>query len=303
MNISTELAPILLFVFNRPDHTRQTLEALQRNTLAADSLLYIYADGARNDADEAAVAEVRKIINSVEGFREVVVIERDTNQGLARNIIDGVTTQVNKYGKVIVLEDDLITSPYFLQFMNDALQVYKDEPRVGHIQACDYTQNPSLPDTYLIKWTGSWGWATWDRAWKYFNPDGGALLRELLQRKLSHEFDFGGTYGYTRMLRRQVEGKNNSWAIRWNASLFLNNILSLNVGKSLVRNIGFDGSGTHCGSERLYDSVLYMQPLQVTKISPIAENRVGRRALSDYYRRTNSFFAKVVRRLRRMLSL
>lgn len=303
MNISTELAPILLFVFNRPDHTRQTLEALQRNTLAADSLLYIYADGARNDADEAAVAEVRKIINSVEGFREVVVIERDTNQGLARNIIDGVTTQVNKYGKVIVLEDDLITSPFFLQFMNDALQVYKDEPRVGHIQACDYTQNPTLPDTYLIKWTGSWGWATWDRAWKYFNPDGGALLRELLQRKLSHEFDFGGTYGYTRMLRRQVEGKNNSWAIRWNASLFLNNILSLNVGKSLVRNIGFDGSGTHCGSERLYDSVLYMQPLQVTKISPIAENRVGRRALSDYYRRTNSFFAKVVRRLRRMLSL
>jgi hypothetical protein len=105
------------------------------------------------------------------------------------------------------------------------------------------------------------------------------------------------------MLRRQVEGKNNSWAIRWNASLFLNNILSLNVGKSLVRNIGFDGSGTHCGSERLYDSVLYMQPLQVTKISPIAENREGRRALSDYYRRTNSFFAKVVRRLRRMLSL
>lgn len=303
MNISTELAPILLFVFNRPDHTRQTLEALQRNTLAADSLLYIYADGARNDADKAAVAEVRKIINSVEGFREVVVIERDTNQGLARNIIDGVTTQVNKYGKVIVLEDDLITSPYFLQFMNDALQVYKDEPRVGHIQACDYTQNPTLPDTYLIKWTGSWGWATWDRAWKYFNPDGGALLRELLQRKLSHEFDFGGTYGYTRMLRRQVEGKNNSWAIRWNASLFLNNILSLNVGKSLVRNIGFDGSGTHCGSERLYDSVLYMQPLQVTKISPIAENREGRRALSDYYRRTNSFFAKVVRRLRRMLSL
>lgn len=303
MNISTELAPILLFVFNRPDHTRQTLEALQRNTLAADSLLYIYADGARNDADEATVAEVRKIINSVEGFREVVVIERDTNQGLARNIIDGVTTQVNKYGKVIVLEDDLITSPYFLQFMNDALQVYKDEPRVGHIQACDYTQNPTLPDTYLIKWTGSWGWATWDRAWKYFNPDGGALLRELLQRKLSHEFDFGGTYGYTRMLRRQVEGKNNSWAIRWNASLFLNNILSLNVGKSLVRNIGFDGSGTHCGSERLYDSVLYMQPLQVTKISPIAENREGRRALSDYYRRTNSFFAKVVRRLRRMLSL
>lgn len=301
MNASMPLAPVLLFVFNRLEHTRITIEALQRNTLAQESHLYIYSDAARNESEKAAVDEVRQLIAAVEGFKQVTIIERETNCGLAHNIIDGVTTQVNKYGKVIVLEDDLVTSPYFLQFMNDALIAYSDEPRVGHIQACDYTQEPSLPDTFLIKWTGSWGWATWARAWQYFNPDGAALLKELKSRKLTREFDFGGTYGYTRMLRRQVEGKNNSWAIRWNASLFLRNILSLNVGKSLVRNIGFDGSGTHCGSDRLYDSVLYTQPLLVEKITPIVESKAGRQALSDYYRRTNSFYAKAMRRLRRML--
>lgn len=304
MNKVNELAPVLLFVFNRPEHTRQTIEALQRNTLAHESHLYIYSDGARHEGDVAAVEQVRSIIANDEciaGFRQVTIIEREKNCGLAYNIIDGVTTQVNKYGKVIVLEDDLITSPYFLQFMNDALVTYRDEPQVGHIQACDYTQEPLLPDTFLIKWTGSWGWATWDRAWQYFNPDGKALLEELYKCKLTREFDFGGTYGYTRMLRRQVEGKNNSWAIRWNASLFINNIFSLNVGKSLVRNIGFDGSGTHCGSDRLYDSVLHMQPLPVLKISPIAENQFARQTYAHYYRRTNSFMAKAMRRIRRIL--
>ncbi len=301
MNASTSLAPILLFVFNRPEHTRLTIEALQRNTLASESHLYIYSDGVRNENDAKAVGEVRQLIAGISGFKQVTIIEREKNCGLAHNIIDGVTTQVRKHGKVIVLEDDLVTSPYFLQFMNDALIAYSDEPRVGHIQACDYTQEPSLPDTFLIKWTGSWGWATWERAWQYFNPDGAMLLSELKKRRLTREFDFGGTYGYTRMLRRQVEGKNNSWAIRWNASLFLQDILSLNVGKSLVRNIGFDGSGTHCGNDRLYDSVLYTHPLPVKKITPTVESKVGRKALSDYYRRTNSFYAKAMRRLRRML--
>lgn len=123
----------------------------------------------------------------------------------------------------------------------------------------------SLPDTFLIKWTGSWGWGTWDRAWKHFNADGKALLTELESRKLTYTFDFNGKYGYTRMLRRQIEGKNNSWAIRWNASLFLKGILSLNVGKSLVQNEGFDGSGTNCGGGGLYASELYMERLPVKR--------------------------------------
>ena len=173
------LAPILLFVYNRPAHAKRAIEALLHNTLAAESELFIYSDAARSPEDCKSVNEVRSFIHSVNGFKKVHIIEREKNYGLARSIIDGVTTQVNAYGRTIVLEDDLVTAPYFLQFMNSALEMYKDEPRIGHIQACDFTQDPSLPDTFLIKWTGSWGWATWDRAWKYFNPDGKALLNEL----------------------------------------------------------------------------------------------------------------------------
>ncbi len=294
-------APVLLFVYNRPDHVKRTVEALQHNTLAAQSNLYVYSDGARDESQQAAVNEVRQFVRTITGFKSVTIIERPKNWGLARSIIDGVSIRVNEAGKVIVLEDDLITAPYFLQFMNDALDLYENEPRVGHIQGCDFTQDPSLPDTFLIKWTGSWGWGTWKRAWKYFNSDGRALLDELERRNLTYTFDFNGKYGYTRMLRRQIEGKNNSWAIRWNASLFLNDMLSLNVGKSLVQNEGFDGSGTNCGGGGLYASTLYMKRLPVERIEPIEENIQARMAYVRYYARTNSFMAKAIRRIKRTL--
>lgn len=294
-------APILLFVYNRPVHTQQAVAALLRNELAAASRLYIYSDAAKTDADRELVEETRRYVRQITGFASIDIIERKENWGLARNIIDGVTTQVNRFGRVIVLEDDLIVAPYFLQFMNDALEVYKDEPRIGHIQACDFTNDPSLPDIFLIKFTGSWGWATWDRAWKHFNPDGEALLKEMETRKLTRTFDFNGNYPFTRMLRRQIEGKNNSWAIRWNASLFLKDILSVNVGRSLVQNNGFDGSGTNCGGGNLYQSSLWLQPLPVKHLFPIEENRQARSVFARYYHRTNCFMAKAVRRLKRTL--
>ena len=294
-------APILLFAYNRPTHLRNTLDALKRNPGASDSQLFVYSDAARTADDQEAVAEVRRMLRNVDGFKTVEVVERKENWGLARNVIDGVGTIVERFGRVIVLEDDLVTAPGFLAFMNNALETYKDEPRVGHIQACDFTKDASLPDTFLIKWTGSWGWATWKRAWAHFNPDGKALLKELEDRKLTYRFDFNGRYGYTRMLRRQIEGKNNSWAIRWNASLFLADILSLNVGRSLVQNEGFDGSGTNCGGGGLYASDLYMGELPVEKITPIEENESARMAYVRYYARTNSFFAKAIRRIKRTL--
>lgn len=294
-------APILLFVYNRPAHTRRLIESLQANPETVHSPLIVYSDAAHDEVARPVVEEVRKFIHSVNGFYSIEIIEREENQGLARNIIDGVTTQINRYGRVIVLEDDLVVAPHFLRFMNEALELYKDEPRVGHIQACDFTHDPTLPDTFLIKWTGSWGWATWKRAWKHFNPDGAYLLEQLEKRKLTHRFDFDGNYRFTRMLRRQIAGKNNSWAIRWNASLFLADILSLNVGRSLVQNTGFDGSGTNCGGGGLYDSSLWLKPLPVMTISPIEENQEARRCYARYYHRTNCFWAKAIRRIKRTL--
>ena len=295
------LAPILLFVYNRPQHVKRCIESLLQNELASQSKLFVYSDGARHESDEAEVKLTRNFIHTISGFESVEIVERETNRGLAANIIDGVSTQVKAYGRVIVLEDDLVVAPYFLQFMNDALTTYQDDDKVGHIQGCDFTQDPSLPDTFLIKWTGSWGWATWERAWKHFNPNGSELLKQLEDRKLTYTFDFNGKYGYTRMLRRQIEGKNNSWAIRWNASLFLQDILSLNVGKSLVQNEGFDGSGTNCGGGGLYGSTLWLHPLKVNCIEPLVENQKARKVYMAYYARTNSFCAKALRRIKRTL--
>ncbi|MBR6455506.1 MAG: glycosyltransferase [Prevotella sp.] len=295
------LAPILLFVYNRPEHVRRGVASLLANELAGESELFVFSDAAKDEASKSEVSEVRRFVRSIKGFKAVHIVERTENWGLARSIIDGVTQMLERYDRVIVLEDDLVLAPYFLRFMNDALETYKNEDRVGHIQACDFTQNPTLPDTFLIKWTGSWGWATWRRAWRHFNPDGRQLLDELKRRKLTRRFDFNGKYGFTRMLRRQIEGKNNSWAIRWNASLFLADVLSLNVGRSLVQNEGFDGSGTNCGSGGLYASNLWTKPLPVVKIQPIEENEDARNAFEKYYAHTNSFCAKAIRRLKRTL--
>lgn len=292
------LSPILLFVYNRPEHTRLTLEALRKNHLSDSSSLYIFSDGYRNETDREEVIKVRELIRSVEGFAAIHIEEKSENVGLARNIIEGVTGVVNEHEKVIVLEDDLITSPYFLTFMNNVLDRYDQEEKIAHVQGFCFPLQ-GLPDAFLIKWTGSWGWATWKRAWDLFNPDGEALLTEIMKKKLNREFDFNGNYPFTRMLRRQVNGENDSWAIRWNASLFLNNRLSVNAGKSLVQNIGFDGSGRHSGRDEIYTTPLHMSALS-SEIPRIEENMIARKAFEKYYRRTNSHLAKAVRRVKRL---
>lgn len=292
------LSPILLFVYNRPEHTRLTLEALRKNHLSDSSSLYIFSDGYRNETDREEVMKVRELIRSVEGFAAIHIEEKSENVGLARNIIEGVTGVVNEHEKVIVLEDDLITSPYFLTFMNNVLDRYEQEEKIAHVQGFCFPLQ-GLPDAFLIKWTGSWGWATWKRAWDLFNPDGEALLTEIMKKKLNREFDFNGNYPFTRMLRRQVNGENDSWAIRWNASLFLNNRLSVNAGKSLVQNIGFDGSGRHSGRDEIYTTPLHMSALS-SEIPRIEENMIARKAFEKYYRRTNSHLAKAVRRVKRL---
>lgn len=292
-------APILLFTYNRPAHTRQTLEALLNNELRSESELFIFSDGYKNDTDKKEVLKVREIIHSVDGFKQIHIIENAHNLGLAKNIIEGVTQVVDEYGKVIVLEDDLVTSRYFLTFMNEALEKFRDEEKIGHVHGYCFPIS-NLPDTFLIKWAGSWGWATWNRAWKYFNPEGKALLAEIEKRKLTKSFDFNGKYPFVRMLKRQVNGVNNSWAIRWYASLFLNNMLSLNAGKSLVQNIGFDGSGIHSGKDDVWTTNLYRDKLNVDQCE-IKENKVARKAFEHYYGKTYSRWAKIKRRINRIL--
>ncbi len=241
-----KLSPVVLFVYNRPYHTKQTIEALQKNKLAQQSELFIYSDEAKDKSASNGVDKVREYINSVDGFKKITIVQREKNLGLAGSIIDGVTNIVNKYGKIIVLEDDLVTSPYFLKFMNDSLMMYEDDIEVASIHGYIYKID-NLPETFFIKGADCWGWATWKNRWDIFEPNGQNLLDELKSRKLEKEADFNNSIDFTKMLKHQIQGKNNSWAIRWYISTFLKNMLTLYPGKSLVQNIGFDNSGSHCG--------------------------------------------------------
>ena len=169
------LTPIVLFVYDRPDHVRQTVEALKKNVLALDSELFIYSDAAKNKNGEDKVNKVRQYIKNIDGFKKVTIFERKKNLGLAGSIIDGVTKIVNDYGKVIVLEDDLVTSPFFLKYMNQALELYKYEVRVASIHGYIYPIE-NLPETFFIKGADCWGWATWRNKWSIFESNGQKLL-------------------------------------------------------------------------------------------------------------------------------
>lgn len=275
------LAPIVLFVYDRLDHTKQTLEALQQNQLAKDSELFIYSDASKNDKSSLHVKNVRDYIQTIDGFKKVTIIERDQNWGLANSIIDGVTSIVNQYGKIIVLEDDLVTSPYFLKFMNESLDMYKNELQVASIHGYIYPIN-GLPDTFFIRGSDCWGWATWSDRWKIFEPDGQKLFDELKKRKLQREADFNSSYAYTKMLKDQIKGKNSSWAIRWYISAFLKDMLTLYPGQSYVQNIGLDGMGTHCGVTDVYNVNLTMNE-NFEKIVVI-ESKEAKMKIEHYFR-------------------
>jgi len=241
------LAPIALFTYNRLRHARQTIEALQKNELAEESDLFIFSDGASSEKHIEKVKDVRNYIKTVCGFKSVTIIEREKNLGLANSIIKGVTEVVNKYGKIIVLEDDIVTTSTFLLFMNKSLDLYENNDKVISISGYVYPISYNKQEVFFIKGADCWSWATWKRGWALFNANGIELYNSIKKENKIKEFNFDNSYNYFRMLKNQIKGKNDSWAIRWYASAFLNDKLTLYPSKSLVTNIGLDDSGTHCG--------------------------------------------------------
>ncbi|HEY8359058.1 MAG TPA: glycosyltransferase, partial [Ramlibacter sp.] len=226
--------PIALFVHARPAHTERTVASLLRNEGAAQSDLLVFSDAARTPEKQAAVAEVRAFIAGIRGFRSVRIVERPSNFGLAKSIIDGVSQVLAESDRVIVVEDDMVTSPHFLTYMNEALERFRDDERVISVHGYVYPVASALPEAFFLPGADCWGWATWRRGWSVFNPDGQALLDELTRRKLLRAFDFNGTHDYSGMLRDQIAGRNDSWAVRWYASAFLADKLTLYPGRSLV---------------------------------------------------------------------
>jgi hypothetical protein len=277
------LAPITLFVYNRSAHTRQTVEALQKNTLAKDSDLIIYSDAPKTPEVAAAVHEVREYIGTINGFKSVAIIERDKNWGLANSIIDGVTSVVNKYGRIIVLEDDLVTSPYFLDFMNSALETYKDDETVMHISGYMFPiDNADLPETFFLRTASCWGWATWSRAWRHFEKNPKKLLSEFSKQTINR-FNMDGAYNFWAQVEQNGRGEIDTWAIFWYASVFLKGGLCLHPKISMVSNIGHDGTGFNCVKTDAFAVQLADKP-----ITP-SEHNLAENALALY--RTKAFFS------------
>jgi hypothetical protein len=267
-------APVAAFVYNRVMHTRRMIEALAANAGASETELFVFSDASKNSSSEADVAEVRTYIRQATGFRKVTMVEREVNWGLAKSIIAGVTQLCQDYGRVIVLEDDLVTSPYFLQYMNAALDVYANVDEVASISGYMYPVTLSPPhQTFMWHVPQSWGWATWARAWKQFEADGEFLLSELTKQRRISGFDENGPHSYRKMLEAQIAGRNDSWYIRWHASTFLQNRLHLMPGRSLVRNIGIDGTGVHCAEWRYdpFDVEVSCDPVMVRLLPAMVE--------------------------------
>lgn len=289
------LAPIALFVYNRPDHTRRTISYLQQNLLADESRLYIFCDSAKTDADKPKVEQVRQLVKDVSGFKSVKIILRNHNLGLAESIISGVTQLVYEYGKVIVFEDDLLSSPYTLQYFNDALTKYANQEQVMHIGAYMYNlHDKKLPETFFYRAATSWGWATWARAWKNFEPDVDKLIAQFDNLKIAR-FSIEGKMNFWKQIEQFKAGKNNSWAIRWYASIFLKNGLTLNPSQSLIQNIGHDGTGVHSNKEDMYH--VQMGRKQVTQFpDTIEENEEAYKAIKNFLANRKGTLLQRIRR-------
>jgi hypothetical protein len=280
---SEVVAPVALFAYRRPAHLARTLRALQANPEASRTELFVFSDYAKSEADAPGVNAVRDLLRGINGFADIRIVFRETNFGLARNITDGISTVLAARPSIIVVEDDIVVSSYFLRFINDALQTYNQVPRVGSISAYCYPLSGSAPETYFIRGADCWGWATWRDRWSYYNPDAGALVAELESRKLERAFDFDGAATFSQMLKDYVAGRNDSWAVRWHASCYLRDLLILYPGRALAQNIGRDGTGTHStAADGTLDVKLSPIPVTVGGI-PVEECVKAREAIKQFF--------------------
>jgi len=293
-------SPIVLFAYNRPDHLTRTVNALLNNSLADKSELIIYSDAPKYPEASKNVEEVRKYIRFIKGFKNINIIEREKNYGLANSIIDGVTTCINNYGRVIVLEDDLVTSPYFLTYMNEGLNLYENDHKVASIHSFMYSTKIKLPDYFFIRGADCLGWATWKRAWDLFNPDSNFLLNEIKKKKFDRQFNFNNSYNYTGMLQSQIDGKISSWAIRWYASTFLADKYTLYPKNSFVDHIGWDGSGTNCFGYGNFNTK-FSETYNSVPLLPVIDSQIGRKAIIKYFLSLKSNIFKKIKKVIKLI--
>ena len=277
MEIEKDLAPIALFVYARADHTKATVEALAKNDLAKSTHLWIFSDGPKGQKSTAKVEEVRNYIDTIPGqnsFKSVTIIKAKKNKGLANSIIGGVSKLTIEYGRVIVVEDDLVTAPDYLEFMNSALNFYKTNSNIGSVTG--YSPLHSYPsdykyDVYLATRNCSYGWGTWSDRWERVDWEAQAYEQLRTSFKLRNQFNECGIDRYNR-LNRQMNRKIDSWSIRFGLFQFMNNLYTVYPVVSRLKNIGWDGSGTHNTDKSASSSMPHNQKIEDKKIPFQLEN-------------------------------
>lgn len=293
------LAPICLFTYNRYRETKQTVEALQKDYLAKESDLIIFSDGPKNEASVSKIQEVRQFLLTISGFRSVEIIESLNNKGLANSIIGGVTQIINQYGKVIVLEDDIVVSRGFLTYMNNALNFYESDEQVMQVASYMFAIDSSnLPDTFFYSANTCWGWGTWKEAWKKFNPDSESVLSELKKKNISwNQFNAMQGKEFQKQLLKNLNGKLITWAVKWHAAIILNNGKVVHPKTSYVLNIGFAGNGENCKkgqSEGLIDNNLNLDVSDASNY----DNEKALYRLNKYFKKRYSFLNKINRKIK-----
>mgnify|MGYP006086890989 CR=1 FL=1 len=297
--MNKNLAPIVLFCYNRPKHLQKTIDYLKKNHLAKQSDLFIFSDEAKGLKEKKKVKEVRVLLEKISGFKKVKLIFRKKNFGLQKNIIDGVNRIIKYRKKVIVLEDDLLTSKYFLKFMNESLNLYLLDKDVASIHGYIYpiVKNKQLEDYYFIRGADCWGWATWSRAWKYYEQDTKKLVSEIKKNDLIKDFNFNNTKNYYKMLKNNLKMQKKSWAIQWYASTFLNNMYTLYPKNSFIKNIGLDGSGENTRIKYYLNSKfskIYRSPKRIE----VKENTQAKNKIDNFFKKNEkNLFQKLLSKI------
>lgn len=245
--------PLALFNYNRPDHTEAALKALLECHGRDRYDFFFFSDAPRRVADVESVHKVRKVLHSYSSLFEATLIEQSTNQGLAQSIVRGVNHLCSKYGWVVVLEDDLLVEPQFLQFMAEALLAFEHSSGIMQIAGMTLAPPPqAASDAFVLPVTSTWGWGTWQRAWKLFSWEPSDWPQSLTDHSWLSVFQVGGSADYLSMLENALAGRIDSWGILWWYAVSRVRGKVIYPTRTLVQNNGFDGTGVHCGDTPIF---------------------------------------------------
>jgi len=302
------MTPIILFTYNRPHHARQALESLALCKRFEECKLFIHCDGPKSPDQINNVITTQQVVKSYAQILDADIIIQKKNIGLVNSIVSGVTDLCNRFGRVIVIEDDLVVCPSFIDYMLQALDRYQNVEKIyqisGFMFPIDYSKHQ---DAFFLPFTTTWGWATWDRAWRIFDWNATGYQKLLSHKKIRKRFDLDGSYSYYEMLINRFSGKNDSWGILWYYAVFSAEGLVLYPERTLVYNCGFDGTGTHCGysmdcrePQPIIKFDTYPQCYFVNFPKKIAVDKENFDRIKKYFKRING---NIIQRLLRKIKL